>query len=298
MNVVISRLVQPEAINTLPARSCLALYVRFPKLLRTYGAGIILILIFFFLNLFSLSLSAVLVPGPYSRFNMKGSSLACGLALLQGSVFTTATPTVVDQTTNITYKGLSRNSIEIFLNIPYGQDTSGEHRFKPPRPYVPTLGSTIDARSCGPACPQQIGTNLAVPITLSDVTDVSEDCLHLNVARPSGTVPGDKLPVLIFIHGGSFWSGQNCEITTTPDGMILESVLNGLPIIHVGINYRLGFFGFARNEALKSEGSENAGLRDQRLAIEWVRDNIAHFGGDPDKITISGQSSGGNVDDH
>lgn len=78
--------------------------------------------------------------------------------------------------------------------------------------------------------------------------------------------------------------------------MILESVRNGLPIIHVGINYRLGFFGFARSEALKLEGSENAALRDQRLAIEWVRDNTAHFGGDPDKITISGQSSGGNVD--
>ncbi|ROW04066.1 hypothetical protein VSDG_01168 [Cytospora chrysosperma] len=241
---------------------------------------------------------------------MKGSSLAYGLALLQSSVFTTATPTIVDRATNathkstvtpvvvdrtlnVTYKGLSRNSIEIFLNIPYGQDTSGEHRFKPPRPYVPTRGSTIDASSCGPACPQQLGEALAAPITLSDVIEVSEDCLNLNVARPSGTVPGDKLPVLLFIHGGSFWSGQNCEITTTPDGMILESVLNGLPIIHVGINYRLGFFGFARNEALKSEGSENAALRDQRLAIEWVRDNIAHFGGDPEKITISGQSSGG-----
>ncbi|KUI58608.1 Lipase 4 [Cytospora mali] len=225
---------------------------------------------------------------------MKGIiSLVYSLALLQSSVFTTATPTVVDRTTHVTYKGINRNSIEVFLNIPYGQDTSGEHRFKPPRPYVPRRGSTIDAQSCGPACPQQIGTGLAPPITLSDVTNVSEDCLHLNLARPSGTVAGDKLPVLIFIHGGSFWSGQNCEITTTSDGMILESVHNGLPIIHVAINYRLGFFGFARSAALKSEGSENAGLRDQRLAIEWVRDNIEHFGGDPDKITISGQSSGG-----
>lgn len=229
---------------------------------------------------------------------MKGSSLVWyGLALLQSSVFTTASPTVIDRTTNVTYKGLSRNSIEAFLNIPYGQDTSGEHRFKPPRPYVHTLGSTYDATSCGPACPQTPGPAIAPPIALSDVTAVSEDCLHLNVVRPGGTTPGDKLPVLIFIHGGSFWSGQNCEITTTPDGMILESVQNGLPIIHVGINYRLGFFGFARNAALKSEGSENAALRDQRLAIEWVRDNIAHFGGDPNKITVSGQSSGGN-DDH
>jgi carboxylesterase type B len=63
--------------------------------------------------------------------------------------------------------------------------------------------------------------------------------------------------------------------------------------MHVSLNYRLGFFGFAQSDALKNETSENAGLRDQRLAIEWVRDNIANFGGDPERITILGQSSGG-----
>ncbi|PHH91910.1 hypothetical protein CDD83_9777 [Cordyceps sp. RAO-2017] len=98
---------------------------------------------------------------------------------------------------------------------------------------------------------------------------------------------------MVFIHGGSFWTGQNQEITIAPDGMVLEAVQNGLPVIHVAMNYRLGFFGFAQSDALKSEGSENAGLRDQRLAIEWVRDNIAQFGGDPQRITIFGQSSGG-----
>ncbi|KAL2272930.1 hypothetical protein FJTKL_05690 [Diaporthe vaccinii] len=95
---------------------------------------------------------------------------------------------------------------------------------------------------------------------------------------------------MVWIHGGSFWSGQNGEITVAPDGLILESVENELPIVHVALNYRLGVFGFARSAALESEGSENAGLRDQRLAIEWVRDNIEHFGGDRDKITIAGQS--------
>ena len=73
----------------------------------------------------------------------------------------------------------------------------------------------------------------------------------------------------------------------------MQSEENKTPIIHVAVNYRLGAFGFAASEALRAEGSENLGLRDQRLAIEWTRDNIAAFGGDPDRITIHGQSSGG-----
>jgi carboxylesterase type B len=108
---------------------------------------------------------------------------------------------------------------------------------------------------------------------------------------------------------GSFWTGSNMEPTTMADGLILQSVQNDLPVIHVGINYRLGgkwcnktaasgaynciVFGFAKSDALKKERSENAGLRDQRLAVNWVRDNIAAFGGDPSEITVFGQSSGG-----
>lgn len=83
------------------------------------------------------------------------------------------------------------------------------------------------------------------------------------------------------------------EPTFKPDGLIQQSFEGDSPVIHVAMNYRLGFFGFAQSESLKEEGSENAGLRDQRLAIEWVRDNIDIFGGDPENITIFGQSSGG-----
>ncbi|KAI1376917.1 carboxylesterase family protein [Hypoxylon crocopeplum] len=224
---------------------------------------------------------------------MRPPSLFSALLLLGGTAVATADhPVVFDATKKVTYQGLDRNGIEVFLNIPYAQDTSGANRFKPPRPFAPKAGSTITAQSYGPACPQALGEGLP-PLTLSNVTEISEDCLNLNVARPKGLCTKDQLPVLVYIHGGSFWSGQNSELSTTPDGMILESVANGLPIIHVAMNYRLGLFGFAQSEALESEGSENAGLRDQRLAIEWVRDNIAHFGGDPGKITISGQSSGG-----
>lgn len=203
-----------------------------------------------------------------------------------------AAPTVVDSRNHVTYHGIVRNGLDVFLNIKYGEDTSGENRFKPPRAHKPATGSTVEATSYGPACPQP-PNSFAPPLTLTNITVTSEDCLNLNIVRPNDTQPASKLPVLVFIHGGSFWTGSNQEITTTPDGLVIQSVNAKIPIIHVAMNYRLGAFGFAQSTALKNEGSENAGLRDQRMAIEWVRDNIEQFGGDPSKITIHGQSSGG-----
>lgn len=92
--------------------------------------------------------------------------------------------------------------------------------------------------------------------------------------------------------GGSYIVGSKDELTSQPGGLIIESVNSGMPVIHVSINYRLGIFGFAKSQALSKQ---NAALRDQRLALEWVKDNIAAFGGDPANITIHGQSSGGTV---
>ena len=158
------------------------------------------------------------------------------LATLHGLVH--AEPRVTDSR-HVTYQGLERAGVEVFLNIPYAQDTGAENRFKPPKPYVPCPRSTINATAYGPACPQQLG-NLVLPLALSNVTDISEDCLNLNIARPLGSKPGDKLPVLVYIYGGGLWSGMNAEITVRPDGMILESQQNNLPVIHVAMNYRLG----------------------------------------------------------
>ncbi|KAI1459290.1 carboxylesterase family protein [Annulohypoxylon moriforme] len=223
---------------------------------------------------------------------MRPPSFFGRLVLCGGVVASASTPSVVDKKNNVTYNGLNRNGVEAFLNVPYGQDTSGANRFKPPQAFVPKPGSTINAQAYGPACPQPLGEGLP-PLTLTNVTEISEDCLHLNIIRPTNATANDRLPVLVYICGGGFWTGQNSELVTQPDGMVLESVENGLPIVHVAMNYRVGVWGFAKSDALKSEGSENAALRDQRLAIEWVRDNIQNFGGDPSKITISGQSSGG-----
>lgn len=215
------------------------------------------------------------------------------LTALAGISAVAARPTVVSRSdaAGVEYVGLSSDGIEYFMGIPYAQDTSGANRFKPPRPYFPAPGTRVDATKPGPACPQALGQGFP-PLALGSITEVSEDCLSLNIARPKLDGHG-PLPVMVWIHGGSFWLGSNTEPTTAPAGLIHQSLENGLPVMHVAINYRLGFFGFAQSEGLIKEGSGNAGLRDQRLAIEWVRDNIAFFGGDPERITILGQSSGG-----
>lgn len=117
----------------------------------------------------------------------------------------------------VTYNGLYANDIEAFVGIRYGQDTGGESRFRPPVPYTPAAGSTIDATSAGPACPQRIDHRKQNPFNAySYVTEISEDCLRLNLWRPNGTKAGDKLPVLVYIYGGGFNSGEKDGILNQP----------------------------------------------------------------------------------
>lgn len=175
--------------------------------------------------------------------------LAAAVVLTPRNVSTTCStatappPTVFHTGTNVTYQGLHRNGIEVFLNIPYGQDTSGAYRFRPPRPaLVPPAGTTVVVDSYGPACPQELEPASAEPpLAASAVSNVTEDCLNLNIARPCGITDGDALlPVMIWIFGGGYFTGESSEATMAPDGLILESVANGLPVLHVAMNYRLG----------------------------------------------------------
>lgn len=117
----------------------------------------------------------------------------------------------------------------------------------------------------------------------------SEDCLFLNVFTPADAQPGDKLPVLVYIHGGGFTGGCGHEKHFD------EPVWPTKGVIGVTINYRLGIMGFACLPQLEEEAGHtgNYGLYDQMTAIQWVKDNIASFGGDPDNMTIMGQSAGG-----
>ena len=136
-------------------------------------------------------------------------------------------PVVVHAKHGVSYHGLARNGIEVFLGIPYGQDTSGAGRFKPPRRHVPPPGSRVDATAYGPSCPQALG-EWAPPISLGNITEVSEDCLSLNVARPKGSgSENGLLPVMVYIHGGSFWAGDGHDPTILPDGLVREAVGNG-----------------------------------------------------------------------
>ena len=129
------------------------------------------------------------------------------LILSFGALVVNAQPSVPVVTNvygqDVTYRGIYANEVEGFLSIPYGQDTSYENRFKPPRPYVPAPGSSFDVTAPSPGCPQRtVHGAPSVWNTYSYVDSISEDCLKLNVWRPNGTAAGDKLPVLVYIHGG------------------------------------------------------------------------------------------------
>ncbi|GJC85872.1 lipase 2 [Colletotrichum liriopes] len=147
--------------------------------------------------------------------------------------------------------------------------------------------SVTDATEAGPRCiaidpPPWVQGTVASNNTLPDE---SEDCLLLNVLVPKRPT-SSRLPVLVNIHGGGYVSG------TPPAGDAFVHQAQG-EVIFVAIQYRLGVFGFLAGEAIQASGAANAGLLDQRAALEWVRRNIHHFGGDPDKVTIMGGSAGG-----
>lgn len=119
----------------------------------------------------------------------------------------------------------------------------------------------------------------------------SEDCLYLNVVRPAG-FEQKQLPVGFWIHGGGFVNGGGGDQRYNLSFIVEQSVKIGKPIIGVSVNYRLSAWGFLHSNEVVGEGITNLGLRDQRIALHWVQENIAAFGGDPRKVTIFGESAG------
>ena len=165
-----------------------------------------------------------------------------------------------------------------FKGIPYAAPPDGELRWRPPRPVVAWEG-VRDASGSGPICVQNGGRDVPQ----------DEDCLFLNVWAPRET--SAPRPVLFWIHGGGYTGGSGS--TALYDGTRLAA--DGAVV--VTINYRLNVFGFLAHPALSAESphgaSGNYGLLDVVAALEWVRDNVALFGGDPDRVTIFGESAGG-----
>jgi para-nitrobenzyl esterase len=191
-----------------------------------------------------------------------------------------------------TIRGLvvgDKNDVHVYKGIPYAAPPVGERRWKPPHPAAAWDG-VRDCFEFGAACPQQpLGLFARVP-ELAIRARFSEDCLFLNVWTPSEHKSG-KLPVVYWIHGGGYVAGAASQALYDGEG------LARLGCVVVSINYRLGLFGFLAHPALSRESSErvsgNYGLLDQIEGLRWVRRNIAAFGGDPDHVTIAGESAGG-----
>lgn len=175
---------------------------------------------------------------------------------------------------------------DFFLGIPYTQPPVDDLRFRLPQSLNTTWTGLKNATEYSPEC---IGYGSDTWVLGNDI---SEDCLTLNVVRPSYIEPGTQLPVIFWIHGGGFTDGGSRDPRYNQSFMIQHSVEIGQPIIGVSINYRLSGWGFLWGEQVAKEGVGNLGLRDQRLALHWVQENIAAFGGDPSKVTIQGESAG------
>ncbi len=189
------------------------------------------------------------------------------------------------QTASGAVRGALSNDHLLFAGIPYAAPPVGPLRWKPPQP-PPSWQGVRDATKYGSRCVQDKAADPDYG------RSISEDCLTLNVWTPK-TAAAVALPVMVWIHGGAFANGS---------GDIYDArwlVARG-DIIVVTLNYRLGALGFLAHPALAANDDiGNYGLADQQAALRWVRDNIAHFGGDPDKVTIAGESAGAmSVCDH
>jgi len=195
----------------------------------------------------------------------------------------------VVETTNGAVRGQTAAGVvpvREYLGIPYAAPPVGDRRWRPPQPAESWSG----VRQCtafGAACPQRPGAftgNRAI-----DPGAMDEDCLYLNVWTPAEH-PRDKLPVMVWIHGGAFAIGA----ASMP--IYRGAALARRGVVVVSFNYRLGPFGFMASEPLADEaeggGSGNYGLLDQVAALRWVQDSIARFGGDPERVTIFGESAG------
>ena len=175
-------------------------------------------------------------------------------------------------------RGTSDQGISAFLGIPYAAAPFGDARMLPPRP-APSWDGVREASEYGPTCPKG-DYPPQYQALFPEVTIPGEECLNLNVWTPDPGASG--LPVLVWIHGGSFMNGSGS--VTEYDG----SAFARDGIVCVTINYRLGAEGFLYT----GDGGANVGLLDQLAALRWVQENITAFGGDPGRVTVAGESAG------
>ena len=187
----------------------------------------------------------------------------------------TAQPVVVE-TTSGKVRGVESPWGRAFLNIPFAAPPVGELRFRPPAPAASWQG-VRDATRAGPICLQK---------TFPGAGRQSEDCLNLNIYAPSNADPAQPRPVMVWLYGGGFSTGNNLQYD--PSRM---AQIGG--VLVVAPNYRLGAFGFMAHPSLRGRGEGAYALLDQQAALRWVAANIARFGGDPHNVTLFGELAGG-----
>jgi len=200
----------------------------------------------------------------------------------------------VTQTEYGKVRGYVLRGIHHFLGMPYGADTSGANRFMPPQKPKP-WADVFPALWWGNSAPQNMENRYENKFASFrdhwNYDDVSEDCLRINVFTPAIN-DGKKRPVLFWIHGGGFVNGNGIE----QDGYNGENFARLGDVVFCSINHRLGPLGYCNLASVGGEkfaASGNVGMLDIVASLEWVRDNIANFGGDPANVTIMGQSGGG-----
>ena len=190
-------------------------------------------------------------------------------------------------------RGVREGDTEVFRGVPYGAPPVGDLRWRPPQP-APGWDGVRDAAVDGSAAVQPPipmgGGPLGMMLGPDGIERTGEDCLHVVVRRPAGTAPGAALPVMVWCHGGSFRFGHGAQPGYAGAALVARGV------VLVNVTHRLGALGFLAHPELTAEdpggSSGNYGALDIVQALRWVRGSIAAFGGDPDRVTLFGESSG------
>jgi para-nitrobenzyl esterase len=236
--------------------------------------------------------------GRFDRRTFIGVSMTAGAGLALGGIPLAALAqdrrlATIGGTAKTQYgsvRGLLKDGVQQFFCVPYGAPTGGANRFMPPQ--KPAAWSGVrDHFEITFAAPIQPGAQEPAPVVtaLNRLTPQSEDCLTVNVFTPG--LDNRQRPVMVWMHGGGFSSGSGNYLLY--DGTNLAKKED---VVVVSVNHRLNIFGFlhlADIGGAKWKQSTNVGIQDLVASLEWVRDNIEGFGGDPDRVTIFGQSGGG-----
>ena len=201
---------------------------------------------------------------------------ACAIGLAGETALAQDRAALVVRTQSGPVRGVHNGAVDAFLGIPYGAPPVGDKRWRPPQP-AESWNDVREAKAFGAYCAATKSTN--------GPRSEAEDCLFINVWRPSDVSVDARLPVYVFIHGGGFINGSSNQADMT-------EIVEKTGVVGVSFNYRLGALGFfSHPDVVKDSG--DFGLMDQQAALHWVHENIAVFGGDPTRVTIGGESAGG-----